>query len=558
MNAEPAVCLGPPVLAGAGRIERYTRQGLWGRQSLPSIFYRHADSRSDSLALSDRPGAGEDEADRDFTYSDVDLAVRHIAARFDACGLKPGDIIALQLPPGIEAVVTVLACLGHGFIVCALPISWRRLEIENALARVGARAIVTWSEAPDSDRVLTACAAAFRVSAIRYVFAFGGRSVDGTTPLRLDTGEDAERLSRAAFPLTVDANALAVITWDMVSDDGPRAVARSHNECIASGLAVVVAASLRDGATILSPYLLSGLAGIATAFVPWLITGGLLALHRPFDISAWRRQMMVYEPDLAPVPARLAGHIRAATAGIDANPPVLGLVREAGAGTGAISLAGGSERAIDILCLGDIAIFARRLDSGAGPSGSEIPVGVVEAASGGPVLLETRCAPAGETRPGGVHELEVAGAAVPSAVLPTGSGHAGFRFVAGADEFVRTGHFVRVAHGAAKTFAIAADPLVVHVGALPVRLDDLDILYAGAGGIADAAAIAVDDPIMGARLAAAVVADRGRTPCLEGLVAHLDAIGAARFKAPDRLFVVDAIARDGNGAVRRDRLRALL
>ena len=94
--------------------------------------------------------------------------------------------------------------------------------------------------------------------------------------------------ARARFPPGPGAH-LAVITWD-VSADGLVPVARSHAELIAGGLAVLLEGRLEQDATILSTLALSSFAGLAVAMVPWLLVGGTLALHHPFDAAAFAAQ----------------------------------------------------------------------------------------------------------------------------------------------------------------------------------------------------------------------------------------------------------------------------
>ena len=559
MNSGPAICLGPPVLAGAARIDRFTRAGVWGTQSLPAIFYRHADARGDVLALADC-GAGAAHDERELSYAEVDRAVRHLAARFEDCGLKPGDIVAVQLPPVVEAPVAMLACLGLGFIVCTLPMSWRRMEIEAALIQIGARAIVTWSDGAGCDRAMTACAAAFGASSIRYVFAFGACDVDGVTPLRLDTGEEAPRVPRAEFPLPVDANALALISWDMTAPEAPRALARSHNECVGAGMATVLAAALGDGATILSPYPLCGLAGIATGFAPWLMTGGLLCLHRPFDPDRWRRQVTVYEPDLVPLPAALAVALALALSDA-AGPPVLALVHEAGVAPPPPPAPrdGARARTIEVLCLGDTALIARPSGGAGGSPGSAVPLGTIRAAGeNGLELLEVRCGAAAAGDAAGPRALMVAGAAVPSAILTPASRNAGLRPAGNAEGFVATGHFVRPAAEDGSVCVVAGNRETVRVGAAAVALGELDGLYASCTGVADAAAIARADPVMGARLVAAVVAEPGARPDIADIHRQLRVLGAAEFKLPERLLQIDFVPRDEAGQVARDDIAAQL
>ena len=75
---------------------------------------------------------------------------------------------------------------------------------------------------------------------------------------------------------------LAVITWD-VSADGAIPVARSHAELATGGLAVLLESRLQQDATILTTLTMSSFAGLASALLPWLLVGGTLALHHPFD-----------------------------------------------------------------------------------------------------------------------------------------------------------------------------------------------------------------------------------------------------------------------------------
>ncbi len=104
--------------------------------------------------------------------------------------------------------------------------------------------------------------------------------------------------------------------------------------------------------------------------------------------------------------------------------------------------------------------------------------------------------------------LLVWGAAVPSAILSASSRSRGFLATADDEEFVSAGFYVCSVADADGCGIFATNGDIAHVGAVAVSLDDLGDLYAACEGITDAA-VASTDPIMGARLTAAVVAGLG-------------------------------------------------
>ena len=74
--------------------------------------------------------------------------------------------------------------------------------------------------------------------------------------------------------------------------------------------------------------------------------------------------------------------------------------------------------------------------------------------------------------------------------------------------------------------------------------------------VAEAACVALPDPVMGEKVCAFVLAAPGGAPTLDELRAHLLAAGLARFKLPERLEIRSDLPRTASGKVRKEPLRA--
>ena len=282
-----------------------------GRATLDDLFKRAVARRPDALALIDPPDrervlGGEP---RQLTYREADRVISAVAGRLRRMGLRTDAIVAVQMASTVESVLTILGVLRAGLIAMPLPILWRRAEMIAALSRVGAMALIVSGRIGSADHYELAMGVAAEVFAIRHVCGYGINSPDGLvgfddlfTTDQLDPlpgwGED-----RAAEP--GPGVHLAVITWDM-SGDGSVPVARSHAELIAAGLAVASESGLRENATLLSTLTLCSFAAIASCMVPWLLVGGTLALHHPFDADAYYRQLATIRIDTVVLPGPVA------------------------------------------------------------------------------------------------------------------------------------------------------------------------------------------------------------------------------------------------------------
>ncbi|QWG10984.1 acyl--CoA ligase [Bradyrhizobium sediminis] len=235
------------------------------------------------------------------TFAEADRAITALAAHFIESGLPSNSVIAVQLPNTVEFALTVLAAHRAGLVVALFPLLWRQAELTVALNRTGARAIVTSSRIDGvvhADLAMNAAAEAF---SIRYVCGFGTDLPEGMASLDLamSTGSTTSRA------VVQDGRKAAVISFDVTSD-GFRPVPRTHLNLIAGGLALSLESDVPQGATIMSAFAPSSFAGLTSSLVIWLLSGGTLALHHPFDGDLLEQQIVEHSCDTLVAPAQLA------------------------------------------------------------------------------------------------------------------------------------------------------------------------------------------------------------------------------------------------------------
>jgi hypothetical protein len=319
-------------------------------------------------------------APQHLTFAQADHAISALAAHFIEAGLPANSVIAIQLPNTVEFVLTMLAAHRAGLVVALLPQLWRQADLTMALNRSGARAIITSSKidgVSHADLVMNAAAEAF---SIRYVGGFGNDLPEGMTPL--DDVLSSE--FTASTPVMQDARRAAIVSFD-VTADGFRAVPRTHLNLISGGLAVFLEAGLPQGATILSAQIPSSFAGVASSLVTWLLSGGVLALHHPFDSAMLEREIHANGCDVLVAPAQLAQ--RLAEGGLLDRSPilrhVLGLWRAPEQVAASPAWPASQTSFTDIYLFGEAGLF------GAARSSDGLPVAIMPGPHGAPRAQES-------------------------------------------------------------------------------------------------------------------------------------------------------------------------
>jgi hypothetical protein len=478
--------------------------------TLDGIFRGHARRRPEALALVDpiNRAAFTGGHPRHLTYAEADHVVDAIAARLHDMSLPRDTVVGIQLPNIVEIFLATLAVMRAGMIVAALPLLCRRAEAGAALARVGARAVITSDRVGAFDHAELAMNVAADVFSIRYVCAFGENLPDGVVSF-----SDLFAPASTGFPSSdhdaprSNAAHIAAITFD-VGEGGLVPVARTHAELLAAGLAVLLEGGIAQDAIIQSTINPSTLAGMSLTLMPWLLCGGTLVLRHPFDARTLIGQMREAKSDVLVLPGPVACRLAAADLFSEVAPATIVAAWRAPErlATSAIW------RARHVACV-DVAIFsevglvpARRHADG---RPGAIPLGQLRVPRGtdtGTAVIEICRTDAGT--------LALRGAMVPQYSFPPGIEASGLPyFRVGERGLVDTGYACRFDAGRRSLVVTGAPPGIIDVGAYRFALSDLREIV----GSIDRAATILPMPhaLIGQRLVGQSIDPKGMRAALD-------------------------------------------
>ncbi|MGV3635732.1 MAG: AMP-binding protein [Pseudorhodoplanes sp.] len=368
--------------------------------SLDAILKAQAARKPDAVALVDPPDCEHvtGQSPRRFSYAQADRAVGAIAARLHEIGLPHGSVVGMQMPNVASGILALLGIMRAGMIPAPLPLLWRVSDCVAALSESGARALVTCGRVGAFDHAALSLEIAAELFPIRVVCGFNCAATDGIVPLDDLLSDPGEHPDAILFQEMAHAP-FGLVTFEMTAG-GVIPVARDVEKLLAGGRLARQRGGIGPDAKILTTLPAASFAGVSSALVPWLLSGGTLVLHHAFDPDILHDQIEREGCDTLVVPdAMLPGLCASGWLQPDGIRSVIAVWRAPERLSAAPQWTSLDTALVDVAAFGETAMLAARRP----PSGRSAPwpAGPVTIAHGGPDCADIAITPRGTLGIGG-------------------------------------------------------------------------------------------------------------------------------------------------------------
>lgn len=555
------------------RVDAYTAAGLWGAPLWPDLLSRHTDQLTDRTAVVDPPNYFDLTGSQPtrVSWRTLRQRVRRLAATLLSEGVGTGDVVAIQLPNGVDLTVGYLAIAEIGAVATPFPVQYREYELAQMCELAGAVAFVTTTRVGAHPIGAWAAAAAAATPSLRRVLSFGSDAPVDAVQLDevLGTEVDLGPLDEHRAGLVVTANDAVTVCWTSGTESRPKGVPRCPNDWRPMALATVDGAELTVDDVLLNPFPMVNMAGIAGMLLPWLMTGATLHQHHPFDVGVFFQQLTTEGITYTVAPPAVL--VRALDMP-QCTPESLATVRIIGSGSAPLPpsmiTAFGERFDIDVLnyfgsnegisLVSDhrnvpdpvqrATLFPRvgsSEHSWDNRAFAGLQMRLVEPSTG-EEITET-------DTPG---ELLLKGPGVFSGYLAGTAPSDPFD----AEGWFRTGDLLQlVADDSGDVrflqYVDRAKDLIIR-GGMNISPAELESLIIAHPRVAEVAVIGVPDPTFGERTQAVVALHPGESLTLEELLEFLREQRIATYKLPERLQIVESLPRNPVGKILKHELRA--
>ncbi|MDD5167982.1 MAG: class I adenylate-forming enzyme family protein, partial [Syntrophales bacterium] len=271
------------IFASAENVHEWTEKGIWGKKTLIDYFKDNVAKAPETICLVDPPNKETlvGLKPERLTFRELDRAVDATAESLIARGIKKDDIIMVQLPNCWELAMLYLAIARTGALISPMPMQWRQSELDYIAGLTEARALITVEEFSGFKHREMAEKLRTKFTSIKDIISL--------TEVREMT---REKVTGKLAGIAIDANDAFTLCWSSGTEAQPKGCPLSHNNWLCQGVFEYESAPIKPGYNLITAGPLVNMASIGTIFIPWLMTGGKLVLHHPFDGPAFIMQLL--------------------------------------------------------------------------------------------------------------------------------------------------------------------------------------------------------------------------------------------------------------------------
>jgi non-ribosomal peptide synthetase component E (peptide arylation enzyme) len=536
----PGVIYPPP-----DRLRSYVAAGELPATALVDALMTSFRVNADRFALHTPEGS--------LTYRELDETTTRFAGSLLALGLQPLDRVLFQLHNGRELIFAVVGCFKAGLIpVCTLA-AHREREIEFLGCHVDARAHIVQGDDPKFDFIEFAQRMQLRIPTMQHVIGVRGPMRPGVRRLEdmvHSTPLDAARSALDAVPR--DPYQVGIFQLSGGTTNVPKVIPRMQNDYLLNASLTARWLGYRNTDVMFMPMPMIHNACMICFWLPALLTGAAFTIAADMTPEAWERA-------LARVPATWIGLIRALLPRLEAvverNPDSIAGVRSFWCPDAARTVREKYGRpAYAMFGMSEGMNMYTRADD---------PIEVLDWAVGRPISRfdEVRLVEPGT-------EIEVHAGEIGEFICRGPYTLAGYfnapernREAFTRDGFYRTGDLMiyREIDGE-RIFAFAGRTKdVISRGHEKINCEEVEIAVSTHPAVAGCAVVGMPDPVLGERVCVfAVVREGHAAPRVADFAAHMQSLGLAKFKWPERIEVLDALPLTNVGKLDKAPLRERL
>ncbi|MFI1213486.1 class I adenylate-forming enzyme family protein [Streptomyces sp. NPDC020802] len=563
----------PASLHPAERVAEYRARGWWTDETINDLLQRQVEQQPDRLAIVDPPDKPDllGTAANRWTWAELDSAVDRVAAALLRQGIRPGDLVGVQLPNSTELAVSYLALLRVGAVMSPLPVQYREYEIEMLARLTEFTAFITAGRIGDRDSAASVVTALASVPSVRRLFAFGGNLPNDVASLDVSAADSLDRadVARHLECFQANPNDCVTVCWTSGTESTPKAVPRSHYDWLAISWATIDGPELTSDDVILNPFPMVNMASIAGTLLPWLRLGATYVLHHPFTLPTFLRQIaeervtytlappavltMLLQSERLLAQADLTS-LRAIASGSAPLAPWMVRGWQEDHGISVVNLFGSNEGICLLSAPADFAdpeiraqYFPRYGSAGerwAGRTSEQISLRLTDLVTGEDI-----------TEPGRPGELRIKGPMVFAGYLKGTTETSPFDeqgYLCTGDVFEIAGERGQYLHHVGRS-----KDLIIR-GGMNIAPTEIESLLESHPDVAEAAVIGFPDAVLGQRMCAFVAPRTGCVLDADSLLEHLRGLNIASFKLPERFAFVRVLPRNPLGKIVKSPLRDML